>query len=92
MSTAPINTTPDDSYESALVDVTGLTLEQLRGGDDSVLTLALRRALTRTREEHLPLAAFQNQLHDDADALDAGLLDPGGRDIHDLDDVAGGLL
>ncbi|MGH3923322.1 MAG: FxSxx-COOH cyclophane-containing RiPP peptide [Pseudonocardiaceae bacterium] len=47
-------------YESILIDVTDITLEQLRASDDSTLTHAVRRALREAQEKPQVLAAFSN--------------------------------
>ncbi len=54
-------------YESDLIDVTDVTLEQLRAIDDSTLAHAVRRALREAQERPQVLAAFQNY----AEALDS---------------------
>lgn len=58
-------------YESVLIDVTDVTLEQLRSIDDSTLAHAIRRALREAQEKRQVLAAFLNSLDSSSDAQPA---------------------
>lgn len=58
-------------YESILIDVTDVTLEQLRVIDDSTLAHAVRRAQREAQEKLQVLAAFLNTLDSSSDAQPA---------------------